>query len=321
MRITITGASGFVGRMLVQRLFDGVLADGSAATVNRIPGITLSLVVHRQSSVDHLHRMHPGSTVHRVHGWSDPELMPALEGADVLIHLAWSTVPRSAAQDPARDAQVNVEGGLHLIESAARAGVKRIVFVSSGGTVYGRRSGAPIKENVPLDPTNAYAAGKSCFEEYLGIRAAHHGMEHVILRAANLYGDPHGPTKQQGVVEHWSQCIFQRRPIEAWHGLEVVRDYLHVDDMVDALLAAIVHPLQSHVFNVGTGVGTSLGELAARLFSVAGTEVPIHVPPGAHADLPWNVLDSTLLHDQWGLAPKVALNDGLQRTWLSLHKG
>ena len=108
MRITITGASGFVGRMLVQRLFDGVLADGSAATVNRIPGITLSLVVHRQSSVDHLHRMHPGSTVHRVHGWSDPELMPALEGADVLIHLAWSTVPRSAAQDPARDAQVNV---------------------------------------------------------------------------------------------------------------------------------------------------------------------------------------------------------------------
>lgn len=321
MRIAITGASGFIGRMLVQRLLHGVRADGSAVEGSSMSGDALSLIVHRQSSFDRLRVTCPGAEVHRVSTWSDPQLLPALDGADVLIHLAWSSVPRTAALDPARDAQVNVEGGLHLIEAAARTGVKRFIFVSSGGTVYGRRSGTPIKEQSALDPANAYAAGKACFEEYLRIRAAQHGMAHVVLRPANLYGDPHGPTKQQGVIEHWMRCLLDRRPIEAWHGLEVVRDYLHADDMVDVLMAATTDRGPGEVFNVATGVGTSLAELARMLFIIAGAEVPIHVPPNASPDIPWNVLDPGLLQERWGIASKVTLAEGLARTWRSIQSG
>jgi len=321
MRVVISGASGFVGRMLLKRLLHGALADNAPAEGNGPPGLSLSTIVHRQASLQNLRAAFPGLAVHRVEAWEGGDLARALEGAEALIHLAWSSVPRTAAQDPALDAATNVEGGLRLIEAAARAGVRRFVFISSGGTVYGRRSGAPIKEDSLLDPANAYAAGKACLEEYLRIRALQHGMEHVILRPANLYGDPHGPTKQQGVVEHWSRCIAERRPIEAWHGLDVVRDYLHVDDMVDALIASIANPIGSKVLNVGTGVGTSLGELARQLFAIAGTEVPINVPANASAEIPWNVLDPGLLKQQWGMVPKVSLADGLARTWRSLQRG
>ena len=312
MRVAISGASGFVGRALLSRLVQGQLVDGSSASK---PMITPKAIVHRQASADTLLGKYSDLEVCHVIPGDRGALRTALTGVDVFVHLAWSSVPRTAAADPALDLDGNVEQGLHLLEAVASAGVQRMVFISSGGTVYGAASGAPIKEDAPLRPVNAYAAGKVCFERYLQAMAMVRGFESVVLRPGNLYGDPLGPTKQQGVVEHWFQRIAQREPLEAWYGLDVVRDYVHVDDMVDAVLGAIDRPVAQRVFNVGTGVGTSLVELAAIMRTVAGAEVPVISVGDQRADLPWNVLDPSAMRASFGFAPSIALAEGLRRTW------
>ena len=320
MRIVISGASGFVGRMLLERLLHGSAADGTPV-VDQVPtDVSIVALVHKPASLVLLKEVHPDLEVHRLDGWDDMQLESIVLGADVFFHLAWSSVPRIAAQDPARDVRENVEGGLRLLNGISNAGVRRFVFLSSGGTVYGSRTGAPITEDVPVDPTNAYACGKVCFEQYLRERAEYHGFEQVILRPSNLYGDPSGPTKQQGVVEHWFGSIAAGRAIDAWHGLDVTRDYLHIDDIVDVLIAAMSKPVQASTFNVGTGIGTSLSELLSHMFEITGVTVPVHSPGKNSPDLPWNVLDPGLLQRSWGITPKVPLRSGLERTWRSLQR-
>jgi UDP-glucose 4-epimerase len=312
MEIAITGASGFIGRNLMQRLMERARTGGPATTIR-------TLYSGDQPSAAW---MFPKDLVRRTplydgRGQVHPE---ALNGVDTLVHLGWSTVPATAEQDPQADQRTNVEGGLRLLEAVRAAGVRRVVFLSSGGTVYGPAADLPIREDAPTRPISAYGISKLLFESYLGLAAKQHGFEHVILRPGNVYGDPVPRQRPQGVIEHWMARIAAGRPIELWNPLSVTRDLLHVDDMVTAILAAVEHPTGHAVLNIGTGVGTSLGELLALLERVVGRPIATEVRSAAEAAIPVNVLDPRRAMQVLGFQASVPLATGVERLWLQINE-
>ncbi len=311
MEIAITGASGFIGRNLMQRFMERAGPGHATTTIRALHS------GERPSSTwtfpKDLVRTAP---LYDDHGRIHPE---ALNGVDTLLHLGWSTVPATAEQDPQADQRTNVEGGLRLLEAVRAAGVRRVVFLSSGGTVYGPTTELPIREDAPTRPISAYGISKLLFESYLGLAAKQHGFEHVILRPGNVYGDPVPRQRPQGVIEHWMARIAAGRSIELWNPLSVTRDLLHVDDMVTAILAAVEHPAGHAVLNIGTGVGTSLGELLALLERVTGRPIPTEVRSTAPAAIPANVLDPRKAMDVLGFRTTIPLATGLERLWLQIN--
>jgi UDP-glucose 4-epimerase len=307
MEIAITGASGFIGRHLVQRLIERA---GSGVTTTTIRALHSG---ERPSATwafpKHLVRTAP---LYEADGRIDTD---ALNGVDTLLHLGWSTVPATAEQDPQADQRTNVEGGLRLLDAVRAAGVRRVIFLSSGGTVHGPTDRLPIPEDAPTRPISAYGISKLLFESYLGLAAKRHGFEHVILRPGNVYGDPLPRQRPQGVIEHWMASIAAGRPIELWNPLSVTRDLLHVDDMVTAIVAAMEHPAGQAVLNIGTGVGTSLGELLQLLERVVGRPIPTEVRSTAPAAIPANVLDPRKAMEVLGFRTTIPLATGVERLW------
>jgi UDP-glucose 4-epimerase len=243
----------------------------------------------------------------------------ALNGVNTLVHLGWSTVPATAEQDPQADQRTNVEGGLRLLDAVRSAGVRRVIFVSSGGTVYGPTDQWPIREDAPTRPTTAYGISKLLFESYLGLAARQHGFEHIILRPGNVYGDPAPRQRPQGVIEHWLARIAEGRPIELWNPLSVTRDLLHVDDMVSAILAAVGCTERHAVLNIGTGLGTSLGELLTLLERAVGRPIVTEVRSTAEAAIPVNVLDPRRAMEVLGFHASVPLATGVERLWHQIN--
>jgi UDP-glucose 4-epimerase len=311
MEIAITGASGFIGRHLMRRFLERTEPGLAKATLRALhsgehPSSTWTFpkdLVRTAPLYDDRGRIHP----------------EALNGVDTLLHLGWSTVPATAELDPQADQRTNVEGGLRLLEGVRAARVRRVVFLSSGGTVYGPTDRLPIPEDAPTRPISAYGISKLLFESYLGLAAKQHGFEHVILRPGNVYGDPLPRQRPQGVIEHWMARIAAGLPIEVWNDLAVTRDLLHVDDMTTAILAAVERPLDRAVLNIGTGVGTSLGELLQLLERVVGRPVHTEVRSTAPAAIPANVLDPRKAMEVLGFRTTIPLATGVERLWQQIE--
>ena len=317
MKLVITGANGSVGRALLRAMFGAHDAPRAGAQQGG-SGFEVHALLRSVRSQQEMARDFPQVRTHLV-GGSHAESHRVLSGAHAVVHLAWSTVPVSANNDPALDQRANLASGLQLLEACGRVGIGRFVFISSGGTVYGAGNGVPHREGDPLDPIGAYGNGKACMEHYVRLRSAHHGYASTILRPANLYGSPASAKKDQGVVEHWMDLIHLQRPIEVWNGFNVVRDFVHIDDMVHAILATLGPNEQPAVLNVGTGVGTSLAQLREMLFAIAGNTVPAIDHGAGVSALPWNVLDPTLSRTALGGGTHVPLQVGLLRSWQSRY--
>lgn len=307
MKVAITGASGFIGGAFVRALR------------STMPEVDVVALASSTSSVEGIRSKWPDMEVAPLRRGDASVNEEALRGVNVLVHAAWSTVPSTAARDPKADLEQNVEFGLGLMDAAGRAGIGRFVFLSSGGTVYGDPLVLPIDEAHPTRPVTAYGASKLCFEQYLRTRAAHHGFEQVVLRPSNVYGNEAGATKPQGVIEHWITCIATGRPIAVWNGLEVRRDYLHVDDLVDVLLHALTAPVAGRTLNIGTGVGTSLAELLELLEQITGKEVQVHHRGTSPNGSPANVLDALACRKLLSWEPLVSLPVGVERLWSVLR--
>lgn len=313
MKVVITGANGFVGRALLRRLVDGAaspLATMPAGVVDTVA------VVRSTSSAEELRADFPHVRVEVVKDTRTDALQEVLIGTDAVVHLAWSSVPVSANLDPLADLDANVTGGLRLLEACGRAGIGRFIFISSGGTLYGAgHARVPHTEHAPVEVMGAYGAGKYCMEEYVRLRAAHHGFDHIILRPGNIYGRVDGRPREQGVIEQWMDRLLSGDAIDVWNGLDVVRDYVHIDDMVDALVAALVGGSGPRSLNVGTGHGTSLKELSELLMRVTGRSVAFQVKGNTPPAISWNVLDPGLLMKTWGLRPAICSEERIKALW------
>ncbi len=309
MKCLILGGKGFLG----SHLADALVTHGYDVRVfDRHGAITLS---HPRTSL----------SVEWVDGDLNHEgdLHDALAGCDVVFHLVSTTLPISSNADPVFDIESNLVGSLRLLNHALVAGVKRIVFISSGGTVYGLPRYLPIDEAHPTDPICSYGIGKLAIEKYLALYQRLHGLGSVVLRLSNPFGERQAHSNQ-GAVNVFLKKALRGETIEIWGDGSIVRDYIFIDDCVDAMLKALTYPSTTpSVFNIGSGVGMSLNELLAEIEQVTGKETKRVYTKGRTFDVAKSVLAIGKAKDHLGWQPTTPFREGLRRTaqWLSTQEG
>ena len=243
------------------------------------------------------------------------DLAGALKGSEVVFHLISTTLPQSSNENPVYDAETNVIGTLRMLEQCRRERVRKVVFVSSGGTVYGVPGSVPIAESHPTQPTCAYGIHKLAIEKYLHLEHLLHGLDYCILRPANLYGERQRADLSFGAVSVFLDHAIRGVPIQIWGDGSIVRDYVYVGDAATAFIAAMKHSGNERIFNIGSGTGTSLNELVTLIEAALGKEIAVEYAPARGFDVPVNVLDSSLARSALGWSAATSLADGIRKTY------
>ena len=304
MKVLVTGGAGFIGSHLVDRLIE----EGH------------ELVVVDNLSSGKKKNVNPEAKFYKVDILS-PKLGKIIqkERPSVISHHAAQIDVRRSVADPIYDAQVNILGLLNLLESAVRSGTKRLLFASSGGAIYGEQQGYPAPEGHPTHPLSPYGIGKLTSEHYLYYYQEINGLSSASLRYGNVYGPRQDPFGEAGVVAIFTQKMLEgNQPIINGNGQQT-RDYVYVDDVVDASLAIMNHETEG-IFNVGTGRETSVNELfriIAELTESSGKEI---YGPEKRGEVSRSVLDYRKLNKAVEWEPRVELQEGLSRT-VSYFKG
>ncbi|MDY7076297.1 MAG: NAD-dependent epimerase/dehydratase family protein [Chloroflexota bacterium] len=243
----------------------------------------------------------------------------ALTDVEIVFHLVSTTVPGTSNADPAFDVQSNVVDTIRLLEECVAAQIKRFVFTSSGGTIYGIPQAIPIPESHFLNPTCSYGITKLAIEKYLALFRHLYGMEYVILRPSNAYGERQNPFGQQGVVGVFLGKVIRQEPIVIWGDGSVTRDFIYVGDLAAALYQAAIHDLKfeggERIFNIGSGRGVSINEILEAISVVVGQDMDVRYTQARRFDVPVNVLDISLSEKRLGWTPTTDLPSGLSRTW------
>ena len=243
----------------------------------------------------------------------------ALKNVSVAFHLISTTIPASSNASPVYDVETNLVSTVKLLDEARLRGVERIVFVSSGGTVYGRPAELPIREDHPTEPRVSYGVVKLAIEKYLRLYEHLHGLSHRILRLSNPYGPHQDPSGAQGAASVFLGRVHRGQPVEIWGDGSVVRDYIYVTDAVEGILAAADSD-RPGTYNLGSGRGVSLNQLVEAIREATGREFPVEYLPGRPFDVPANVLDISRAERELGWKPAVGLREGLARTWAWMER-
>jgi UDP-glucose 4-epimerase len=307
MNIVIFGGGGFIGSTIADRL----LRDGHAVRIFERPRVP----PYREFSADESVEWMTGDfgSVHDINS--------ALEGVDAVLHLVSTTLPKSSNDDPIYDVQSNLVATLQLLNAMEVRQVRRIVFISSGGTVYGNPQYLPIDEKHPTEPQVSYGITKLAIEKYLQLYQGQHGIKATILRVANPYGERQRIETAQGAVAVFTSRALRGLPIEIWGDGSVMRDYLYVSDVADAFARALAYSGPEMVFNISSGAGTSLNDMIVLLERSLGREVVRDYRPGRPFDVPVSVLCNALAARELGWVPQVGLEQGIQKTVDWMRKG
>jgi len=243
------------------------------------------------------------------------QLAIALSGVDVVYHLVNASTPASSNIDKVADLEGNVTSTLHFLEACRATSVKRVIFVSSGGTVYGVPSQIPTPESSLTDPIAAYGISKLTIEKYLKLYHYLHNVDYRILRVANPFGPFQLAEKSQGVIAAFIRQALQGDSLEIWGDGLVERDYVYIDDVVAALVRVATHEVVgSRTFNIGSGKSTSLLEIVGKLEASFGRRLDVRLREGRPVDVPRSALEISLAKRELGWFPQISLDEGLRRT-------
>lgn len=317
MRSFVTGAAGFIGSNLVDRL----LAEGHEviAVDDLSTGHLDNLAAARQ-----FERAHPGRFRFHDLDVTTPELRGIVLGAspNVIFHLAAQIDVRVSVRDPLFDARSNVLGTINLCEAGREAGVRKIVYAASGGSRYGDPTVLPVAEDYPADPLSPYAVAKLAGESYLRAYAGMYGCTPICLALSNVYGPRQSVRGEAGVVMAFGSSMVTGRDVTIYGDGTATRDYVYVDDVVEAfVLAAYACPESAALYNVGTGRQTSVVELYRMMAKMFGDVTnPVFAPPRT-GELRAIALDAGKAGRELGWLPAIDLEEGLARTveWLRLE--
>ncbi|PVX82310.1 NAD-dependent epimerase/dehydratase family protein [Paraburkholderia unamae] len=238
----------------------------------------------------------------------------ALRDVDVVYHLISTTVPSTSNDDPIADVQSNLIGTLQLLRHMQAANVGRIVYVSSGGTVYGNPMTLPVPEGHPLNPLCSYGVVKVAVENYLAMYSKLYGLSATVLRVANPYGMHQHRIGVQGVIPTFIGKMMRGEPIEIWGDGSVVRDYIYVEDVVSALLAAY-GDRSSGTFNIGSGVGHRISDVLKVVRQTTGLEGAVRYLPQRNFDVEQIYLDIRRAREGLNWKPKYSLESGCAHYW------
>jgi UDP-glucose 4-epimerase len=298
MNALVLGGSGFIGSHLVDRL----VRSG-----------------HRVSVMDRRHELYrtplPNVVYHIGDFGNRAQLHAMLKDHDVVFHLVSTTVPRSSNDDPAFDVMSNVVETLCLLEDCVKERIRKVVFLSSGGAVYGTPATLPVSEEDPTNPVSSYGIAKLTIEKYLALFHRLHGLDYAIVRPSNPYGPRQSPLGDQGVVAVFMGRIAHGQVVEVWGDGETVKDYVFIDDLVEGIYRAASTTTKSKVFNLGSGVGLSVNDLVRLVAEVVGHPFPIVHSSTDAVDVSRIFLDTRRAKQELDWEPTTPMRIGLERTW------
>ena len=298
MNTLVLGGNGFIGSHLVDKL----LAEDHGVRVF-------------DKYEEHYRKPLPGVDYRFGDFGNRGLLAEALEGVDTVFHLISTSLPKTSNDDPAFDVQSNVIETLFLLEQCVARKVKKLIFISSGGTIYGLPEKLPIAEDSPTNPECSYGITKLIIEKYLALYNHLHGLNYTILRPSNPYGSRQNPLGIQGAISVFLGKIARGEAIEVWGDGEVVRDYIFIDDLIEGIYKAAFSETTSKIFNLGSGSGRTLNEIVDVIRAVTMLKVNVMYTPKRSFDVPGNYLDISRANEQLGWIPSFSLEHGIANTW------
>ncbi len=303
----MTGGAGFIGSHLVKRL----LSDGRYVTV--VDNLSSSRMNGQEASTVPLHKL----------DIADPAIADvfAEHQPEIVFHLAAQISVARSMREPELDIHTNVIGGINLLQQCVRFGVKRVVLFSTGGALYGEPEYLPCDESHPIKPLSVYGASKQALEHYTRIIAEANSIEYTILRPGNVYGPGQNPHGEAGVVAIFGLRMLAGEEVSIYGDGVQERDYVYVDDVVNATLAAArSDAAQGGVYNIAAGAPTSVNEIFSLLAEENGySRAPVHAPerPG---DVRRIYLDISKARRELGWTPEIDLREGITRTVAALRR-
>ena len=268
MKIVIFGGGGFIGSTIADRL----LLDSHELRIFERPRVPPYRKFAESERVEWM--TGDFSSTH--------DLCDAISDMDVVLHLVSTTLPKSSNDDPIYDVQSNVVATLQMLNAMVAHKVGKIVFISSGGTVYGNPTYLPIDEKHPTNPLVSYGITKLAIEKYLQMYSHLYGISAITLRVANPYGERQRIETAQGAVGVFLHHALKGLPIEIWGDGSVTRDYIHVSDVAEAFVRAVEYSGAKSLFNISSGTGTSLNELIGILEKMLDRPVDVRYCRGVH---------------------------------------
>lgn len=241
-------------------------------------------------------------------------LAAAIGSCEIVFHLIHTNTPQSASLDAARDVQQNVVPSIALLEASRQRAVKRVVFVSSGGIIYGPAKDLPTPETAPTNPISAYGISKLAIEKYLALYEHLYGLSFRVLRVANAFGPYQLPIRNQGIIAALISGALRGQETEIWGDGSIVRDYVFADDIVDALHRAAVDQSDLRIFNIGSGQGRSVRDVIASIEAQLDKKLRIKAGPARPIDVPISVLATQRAKDTLGWQPATPFEQGLAAT-------
>ncbi len=306
MNCLVLGGNGFIGQHLVKRL----LADGHKVRVfGRAPGLNCELSDYAQQ-IDYVSGDFAG----------DGDLESAIKNIDIVYHLISTTIPQTSNDAPIYDIESNLLPILKLFDLAGRFNVDKIIFSSSGGTVYGIPQQTPITELHPTMPICSYGIVKLAVEHYLHLYSKKYGFDYAVLRLSNPYGFGQNIQCGQGVVSAFLAKSLSNEIIEVLGDGSVVRDYIYIDDVIDAFIKAANTKSTNKIFNIGTGAGISLNDLLSVIEAVVNKKIERRYLAARAFDVPANILDVSCARQNLGWEAQTPIDVGIMKTLASMRK-
>jgi UDP-glucose 4-epimerase len=297
-RVLVTGGAGFIGSHVADRLIGegyevSVVDDLSAGKWENVNPLT------------RFHQVDIGSTeLARVFDAEQPE---------VVVHLAAQASVTVSVADPLRDAATNILGSLNLLVNCVRTGARKVVYVSTGGALYGEPEYLPCDEEHPIHPLSPYGVSKHTVEHYLFVYQQVHGLSYTVLRLANVYGPRQDPFGEAGVVAIFTQRMLDGEQAVIYGNGEQERDFVYVEDCARAAALAISRG-DGQAYNIGCGEGITINWLFAMMKSITGYTLPAQYDPPRAGDIFRSYLDAAKAKRELEWTPDVCLDEGLRRT-------
>ncbi len=296
MNVLILGGQGFIGHNLVLRL----LEKGYNVTIftrNIRKNINISDCKYINGEFQEIR-----------------SFKNILDNIDIVYHLISTTIPGKSNDNPVYDIESNVISTVKFLEMCGNSNVKKIIFSSSGGTVYGYPRFIPIPEEHGTNPICSYGISKLMIEKYLYMFNDLYGLNYQVVRISNPYG-PYHNALQQGVIDVFLSNILKSKTIEIWGDGSICRDFIYIDDVVDVFCTMAVKDVDAKILNIGSGKGTTLNDLIHIMKNVTGADVDVEYRKGRKVDIPVNILDVSKAYEQLGWKPKTGLDTGIKMTW------